>query len=162
MDCSLPKVLLLGYSKVGKSNILKEFFEGKFSNCYKPTIGLDYYTFDKENNKFKIWEKGGLYNIDFNVEHKMNILVFVYFRNDKQSFDYIKKIIPNYNSNNVVKILVENGYDIECDNICPSECEVIDFINQNKLIGWQVSAKESYNIKELFNYISICVKNLKT
>lgn len=59
----LFKVVVIGDSSVGKSNIVMQFTEGKFSDSYLSTIGVDFKMksvyVDESKLKFQIWDTAG-------------------------------------------------------------------------------------------------------
>jgi small GTP-binding protein len=60
---SLAKVIIIGDSGVGKTNLLTKFCDGVFKDSYVATIGVDFKlkTVDVDDNKFKlqIWDTAG-------------------------------------------------------------------------------------------------------
>ena len=52
----LLKVIILGDSGVGKTSLMNQYVNKKFSNQYKATIGADFLT--KEVNKKRITTRG--------------------------------------------------------------------------------------------------------
>jgi small GTP-binding protein len=64
MDCDvLYKVVVIGDSGVGKSNLITRFTQGKFSKDSKPTIGVEFgaKTIEHEGITIKgqIWDTAG-------------------------------------------------------------------------------------------------------
>lgn len=57
------KILIIGDSSVGKSNILLRFSEGIFHETFLPTIGVDFkiknLTIDNHSIKLNIWDTAG-------------------------------------------------------------------------------------------------------
>ena len=62
-DLLLLKVIIIGDSGVGKSNILMRFTDGEFRANYTPTIGVDFkiksVTINDKKIKFQIWDTAG-------------------------------------------------------------------------------------------------------
>lgn len=63
MEDLLFKIVVIGDSSVGKSNIVMQFTEGKFSDSYLSTIGVDFKMksvfVDQSKLKFQIWDTAG-------------------------------------------------------------------------------------------------------
>lgn len=59
----LLKVIVIGDSSVGKSNIVLQFSENNFSEGHQPTIGVDFkmksLEVDKVKLKLQIWDTAG-------------------------------------------------------------------------------------------------------
>lgn len=59
----LIKLILIGSSGVGKTSILTQFADNKFSENYLTTIGVDFrfktIKIDNKNVKFQIWDTAG-------------------------------------------------------------------------------------------------------
>jgi len=52
------KVVLVGDAGVGKTSLLKKFFGEDISNI-RSTVGLDFYTYSRENNTIIFWDFAG-------------------------------------------------------------------------------------------------------
>ncbi len=59
----LIKLILIGSSGVGKTSILTQFADNKFSQNYLTTIGVDFrfktIKYENKNVKFQIWDTAG-------------------------------------------------------------------------------------------------------
>lgn len=59
----LLKVVIIGDSSVGKSSIVLQFTEGRFSDSYLATIGVDFrmksVLVDRSKLKLQIWDTAG-------------------------------------------------------------------------------------------------------
>jgi small GTP-binding protein len=57
------KVILVGSQSVGKSSILNRISDGRFSNSYTPTIGIDFKTYSVDIGSrvysLQIWDTAG-------------------------------------------------------------------------------------------------------
>lgn len=57
------KVILVGSQSVGKSSILNRLSDGRFSNNYTPTIGIDFKTYSVDVGtkmySLQIWDTAG-------------------------------------------------------------------------------------------------------
>ena len=120
------KVILIGDSGVGKSNILNRLVNNKFNDKHEPSLSLEYNNHSiKINNyiiRMQIWDTAGQekYNsIISNYYKSAEVAVFVYSINDAKSYNSIqewyKELINEKNdeNNNVKKILLGNKLDLE-------------------------------------------------
>jgi Ras-related protein Rab-1A len=120
------KVILIGDSGVGKTNILNRLVNNKFNDKYEPSLSLEYNNHSiKINNyiiRMQIWDTAGQekYNsIISNYYKSAEVAVFVYSINDIKSYNSIqewyKELINENNddNNNVKKILLGNKLDLE-------------------------------------------------
>jgi small GTP-binding protein len=97
-DCNynlLVKCAIIGDTGVGKTSIVTQYISQHFSRDFTPTIGIEFQTnTHKANNgsivKFQIWDTGG----DLRYRQVLNsfikdslILILVYDRNDRDTFD---------------------------------------------------------------------------
>lgn len=59
----LVKILILGDSSVGKTNILTRYTDNKFAQTHMPTIGIDFkiktIQIDDKHIKMQIWDTAG-------------------------------------------------------------------------------------------------------
>ncbi len=63
-DATRVKILILGESSVGKSSLLTQYIEQKFTGSHMPTIGVEYKQKvieidDKSIIKVQIWDTAG-------------------------------------------------------------------------------------------------------
>jgi len=99
----LGKVVIIGNSSVGKTNILMRFVDEKYTMNHTPTIGVDFKSkiIDvpvKQNNKsiklkLQLWDTAGQERFmtltDTYFKGASGVIV-VYSLNDKKSFESIK------------------------------------------------------------------------
>ena len=93
---SLAKVIIIGDSGVGKTNLLTKFCDGVFKDSYVATIGVDFKlkTVIIEDTKFKlqIWDTAGqqrFRNITQTYYKGASGIILAYAINNKQSFKNI-------------------------------------------------------------------------
>lgn len=117
------KTLIIGDSGVGKSSIMNQFTESKYSDSYQCTIGVDYKTvyvnIQDKLIKFLIWDTAGqerfksITKIYYRGAH---VIIFVYDITDIISFENIPKWIKETEQiapESCIKILVGNKCDVD-------------------------------------------------
>jgi small GTP-binding protein len=158
----LIKILLLGESGVGKTSILLNYTENKFSKSYLPTIGIDYKTkildINNHNIKIKIWDTAGqekFRNLTSQYFRNSNGIFIIFDLSDKLTFDRINDWMKQINyylySIDVPIVLLGN----KCDNKNREVNEKIidDLSNFYSFKYFNVSALKNIGINEAFNYM---------
>ena len=117
------KILIIGDSSVGKSNLLLRFSDDTFHDTFLPTIGVDFKikTLNVSNNKIKlnIWDTAGqerFKTITATYYKGSHGIVLVYDITDRNSFTNISnwlKEIKKQAGPGVVKFLVGNKCDLQ-------------------------------------------------
>jgi small GTP-binding protein len=92
----LLKVIIIGDSGVGKSNILMKFSDSEFKTSYTPTIGVDFkiksLSMQGKRIKFQIWDTAGQerYRTITQTYYKgAHGVVLVYSIADRKSFESV-------------------------------------------------------------------------
>ncbi len=163
------KVAFIGDSGVGKTSLIKAFIGGDIAEV-KSTIGIDNYTFTRDNIKIIIWDFAGQrwfleILIDFLKGAKIIVLVFD-LSEPKTLTNIIKYWIPNIKKHadkDAFIILVANKKDIKK---IPDEV-ILKFVDQIKdqikiQLFLQTSAKLKENVTRLFDAIFEIVKMAET
>ena len=122
------KVILIGDSKVGKTNILNRLVNNEFNAKHIPSLSLEYYNHSiKINNyiiRMQIWDPAGqekTNSLISNYYRSAEVAIFVYSINDIKSYNSIqewyKELINegNEENSNVKKVLLGNKLDLEND-----------------------------------------------
>ena len=122
------KVILIGDSKVGKTNILSRLVNNEFNNKHIPSLSLEYYNHSiKINNytiRMQIWDTAGqekTNSLISNYYRSAEVAIFVYSINNIKSYNSIqewyKELIneSNEENSNVKKVLLGNKLDLEKD-----------------------------------------------
>ena len=165
------KVMLIGDSGVGKTNILNRLINNKFNDKHEPSLSLEYSNHSiKINNyiiRMQIWDTAGQekYNsIISNYYKSAEVAVFVYSIDDIKSYNSIqewyKELISEKNdeNNNVKKILLGNKLDLEKERRVETKIAKT-FADEN---GFEVFAEitckndgeqKIYNISNIFDAI---------
>ena len=154
------RIITLGDSKVGKSSLIVQFMDNKFSFNYMSTVGFDLKRKvmkfnDNEDVKIVIHDTAGqerFRSLTTNYIKKANGILLVYDITDRKSFDNIKNWIDNIHEETGDKlpiILVGNKIDLKNDReVSKNEGEqkAKDF----GLRFYETSAKEGNNVEKCF------------
>ena len=119
----LLKVIIVGDSGIGKTNLLTYFCEGVFKDSYVATIGVDFkikmLQVDDKKIKLQIWDTAGqerFRNITQTYYKGASGIILAYSITDNRSynnvFSWIKQIEAN-SSEDVCKILLGTKNDLQ-------------------------------------------------
>ena len=159
------KIVLVGEAGVGKTSIITQFIDNYFEEDLQASTGASFsaknLVFDNgEKLRVEIWDTAGqeryrsLSKIFF---QNSGAVVFVFDITRKSSFEEIKsywiKQVKESVSNNIIKVLAANKYDL-FDREEVDEEEARKFAEENNSLFFLTSAKSSIGINELFIGIS--------
>ena len=154
------KIVLIGDTSVGKTNILSKYLKGEFDPKSKSTVGVEFgvKNFKIENNivKVQIWETAGeeRYRSITNAYYKgAKGSLLVYDITNKKSFENVEKWISDLKANadeDISMILLGNKTDLEDKRVVTTEegKNKAEFYN---LTFMETSALNGNNIQEAFN-----------
>ncbi|KAJ1982279.1 Rab GTPase ypt31 [Dimargaris verticillata] len=158
----LFKVVLIGDSGVGKSNLLSRFTRNEFNLDSKSTIGVEFATrsidVDGKTIKAQIWDTAG--------QERYRAITSAYYRGAVGAllvYDIAKHItyenvnrwlkeLRDHADNNIVIMLVGNKSDLRHLRAVPTE-EAANFAAENGLSFIETSALDSTNVEEAFKSI---------
>ena len=158
------KIITLGNTGVGKSSIIKRFIYDKFETKTISAIGFG--TFNKEIElkdgtkvRLNLIDTAGQENykaLSVNYIKNADGVLLVYANDDRKSFEDIAGWIDSFIENTKIDLgnqlpayLVENKRDSNCSVIDKEEIQ--NLINKYHIYGYiEVSTKDGYNIKEVF------------
>ena len=157
------RIIIIGDSNVGKTNIIYRFKTDEFNENILSTIGADFTTkflkVGQREFKLQLWDTSGqerYHSIARGYYKNSTCAIVVYDITNEKSFESIKKWkddCQNYNNQNVILILVGNKKDLEQSRKI-SEEKGREFAEQNGInCFFESSAKTGENIKEIFQYI---------
>lgn len=159
----LAKVIIIGDSGVGKTNLLTKFCDGVFKDSYVATIGVDFKlkTIKVEESKVKlqIWDTAGqerFRNITQTYYKGAAGIILAYSINNKQSFKSINgwiKQIEGNSSESVSKILIGTKCDLESEREV-EEDEAQRMAEKHNMLFLEVSAKSGRNVEEVFSNLT--------
>merc|ERR1712086_253866 len=158
----LFKVVLIGDSGVGKSNLLSRFTRNEFNLESKSTIGVEFATrsikVENKTIKAQIWDTAG--------QERYRAITSAYYRGAVGAllvYDIAKhltyenverwlKELRDHADANIVIMLVGNKSDLRHLRAVPTE-EARDFAEKNSLSFIETSALDSTNVKNAFQNI---------
>lgn len=153
------KILIIGDSGVGKSNILLRYVKNEFMSDMRSTVGVEFgsklLTIDKFQVKAQIWDTAGQerYKSITSAYYKgAKGVLIVYDITKKSSFDNIDKWLNDFKmkcDDNACIVLCGNKSDLRENREVPLE----DAQKKAKEFGlafFETSAKDNYNINLAF------------
>ncbi|KAJ0807637.1 putative small GTP-binding protein [Helianthus annuus] len=169
-DDYLFKIVLLGDSGVGKSNLLARFARNEFYSNSKSTIGVEFQTQKMEVNgkeiKAQIWDTAG--------QERFRAVTSAYYRgavgalvvydvSRRQTFDSVGRWLNELHTHcdmNVITILVGNKSDLKdarevstTDGKSLAETQSLFFIETSALDSSNVNAAFQTIVKEIYNIL---------
>ena len=173
------KVVIVGDSGVGKSNILSRFVLDEFSNDCRATVGVELSTKSYQINdkviKLHLWDTAGqerFKSITSAYYKGAKGAVIVYDITNKESFEHVDKWlteIRNLGGKGISVVVCGNKCDINEGRKVSKE-EGIEKSSSNGLSFLETSALNSENVEEAFqtliteiynNTIKVAIKNEK-
>lgn len=153
------KIVLIGDSAVGKSQILARFARNEFSLDSKATIGVEFQTrtllIQHKSVKAQIWDTAGQerYRAVTSAYYRGAVgAMLVYDITKRQSFEHIPRWLEELRSHadkNIVIILIGNKTDLEDHRAVPTE-DAQEFAEKEGLFFLETSALESTNVEAAF------------
>ncbi|XP_031491989.1 ras-related protein Rab11D-like [Nymphaea colorata] len=153
------KIVLIGDSAVGKSQILARFARDEFSLDSKATIGVEFQTrtlvIQHKNVKAQIWDTAGQerYRAVTSAYYRGAVgAMLVYDITKRQTFDHIPRWLEELRSHadkNIVIILAGNKCDLEDQRVVPAE-DAQEFAQREGLFFLETSALNATNVESAF------------
>jgi len=153
------KVVLIGDSAVGKSQILSRFARDEFSLDSKATIGVEFQTrtvvIEHKSVKAQIWDTAGQerYRAVTSAYYRGAVgAMLVYDITKRQTFDHVPRWLEelrNHADNNIVIMLVGNKCDLDNLRAVPTE-DAKEFAQKEGLFFLETSAMEATNVETAF------------
>ncbi|VAI17177.1 ras-related protein RGP1 [Triticum urartu] len=169
------KVVLIGDSAVGKSQLLARFARNEFSLDSKATIGVEFQTktlqIDNRTVKAQIWDTAGQerYRAVTSAYYRGAVgAMLVYDMTKRQSFDHMARWLEELRSHadkNIVIMLIGNKSDLGTLRAVPTE-DAKEFAERESLFFMETSALEATNVEKAFMtgleeiYRTVSKKNL--
>ncbi|KAI5681982.1 hypothetical protein M9H77_03210 [Catharanthus roseus] len=153
------KVVLIGDSAVGKSQLLSRFARNEFSLDSKATIGVEFQTrtltVDHKTIKAQIWDTAGQerYRAVTSAYYRGSLgAMLVYDITKRQSFDHVARWLEELRGHadkNIVIMLVGNKSDLGSLRDVPTE-DAKEFAQKENLFFMETSALEATNVEQAF------------
>ncbi|KAJ0969154.1 hypothetical protein J5N97_022031 [Dioscorea zingiberensis] len=158
----LFKVVIIGDSAVGKSNLLSRYARNEFNPHSKATIGVEFQTqsmeIDGKEVKAQIWDTAG--------QERFRAVTSAYYRGAvgalvvyditrRTTFDSVSRWLQEldmHSDTTVARILVGNKYDLENIREVPVE-EGKALAEEQGLFFMETSALDSTNVKTAFEIV---------
>jgi Ras-related protein Rab-11A len=164
------KIVIIGDSSVGKSNIMSRYLKNEFSLDSKATVGVEFgakkLELEEYSIKAQIWDTAGQerYKSIANVYYKGAKGAFVVYDITRmESFVNVDKWINELQNNggrDILIILIGNKCDLEQNRQVPKELGVEKAMNLGKFFinkgcaFFETSALSAVNIDKAFDHIS--------
>ncbi|KAG5876393.1 hypothetical protein JTB14_010503 [Gonioctena quinquepunctata] len=153
------KLVFLGEQSVGKTSLITRFMYDSFDTTYQATIGIDFlsktiYLKDK-TIRLQLWDTAGQERFRSLIPSYIRdsaVAVVVYDITNVSSFEQTTKWIDDVRrerGSNVIIMLVGNKVDLKDFREVGIE-EAEQKAKENDTLFIETSAKEGYNIKQLF------------
>jgi Ras-related protein Rab-11A len=147
------KIVFMGDSGVGKTNIMSRFSRDSFQANSKPTIGVDFalktIKYGPHLIRIQLWDTAGQerYKTFTSTYFKdAHGVIFVYDISNKETFENITKWINNAKQHLDLKVtamlLIGNKQDLENDRQVGT-AEGKDFAEQNNMLFFETSALDN-------------------
>lgn len=157
------RLCLVGDPFVGKTSLLKRYYDSKFSSDYVNTIGCDFkvVTLDVKGQivKLQMWDTAGQERfkaISVNYFRSAQAFLFVFDLSKKESLLNIEnwvQIALSNNKNSAKSILVGNKSDLVVERQV-NTTEAIEFSKKYDMAYLEASALNDENVKEAFHYLA--------
>lgn len=156
------KVVLIGESGVGKSNLLSRFTKNEFNHDSRTTIGVEFSTrtvqLDNFTIKAQIWDTAGLerYRAITSAYYRGAVgALLVYDISKHLTYEnaerWLKELYDHADPHMVV-MLVGNKSDLESLRTVPTD-EAKAFADKRGLLYMETSALDSTNVEAAFNEV---------
>ncbi|VVB15455.1 unnamed protein product [Arabis nemorensis] len=153
------KVVLIGDSAVGKSQLLARFSRNEFSIESKATIGVEFQTrtlsIDNKTVKAQIWDTAGQerYRAVTSAYYRGAVgAMLVYDITKRQSFDHVARWLEELRGHadkNIAIMLIGNKTDLGTLRAVPTE-DAKEFAQRENLFFMETSALAASNVEPSF------------
>ena len=164
------KIVVIGDSNTGKTNMITRYVNNEFSHKFQPTIGVEFFQKtvalgqrkgNKKAVKLQIWDTAGqerFRGMSSSFYREANGAIIVYDITNKESFKNVERWISevkNFATEDVQIMLVGNKSDLFMDRvIMKSEGEELG--KKNRIQFFEISALENSNgmIEKVFKNLT--------
>ncbi len=156
------KIVLIGDSSVGKTNIMSRFVREDFNIESKPTIGVEFANknvlYEGKKIKVQVWDTAGQerYRAITGAYYKGALgALLIYDITKRSTFDNLDRWVKELNDHTtpgIVCLLIGNKSDLNYLRVIKKE-EAMAYASKKGFGFFETSALESYNINEVFNKV---------
>ncbi|CAG8588195.1 7255_t:CDS:2 [Paraglomus brasilianum] len=165
----LLKVIILGDSGVGKTSLMNQYVNKKFTNQYKATIGADFLTkevmVDDRLVTMQIWDTAGqerFQSLGVAFYRGADCCVLVYDVNNAKSFETLDSWRDEFliqasprDSDNFPFVVLGNKIDIEESRRVVTQKRAMSWCQSKGNVPYfETSAKEAINVEQAFQTIA--------
>jgi len=165
----LLKVIILGDSGVGKTSLMNQYVNKKFSNQYKATIGADFLTkevfVDDRNVTMQIWDTAGqerFQSLGVAFYRGADCCVLVFDVNNVKSFDTLDSWRDEFliqasprDPDNFPFVVLGNKVDMEESKRMVFQTRAVTWCQSKGNIPYfETSAKENINVEQAFQTVA--------
>ena len=157
------KIMVLGESKVDKTQLIKRYTKNVFGGVYLTTVGMDFQDkiieIEDKKVRLQIWDTAGqerFRNVTKSYFQSSQGLVLVYDITDRESFEKLNFWVDNIKNNapeNAKFILVGNKCDLANERKVSYE-EGENYAKNLNIKFFEASARDGTNVNELFFYLA--------
>lgn len=148
LDSYIYKIITIGDSNVGKTNVISQFVNNEFIKDNRSTIGIDFQVknmnIDNQNVKLQIWDTSGqekFKSITKSYYRYTNAVIIVFDLTVRSSFDNIENWIEEIEKN------------VKIDDLSHSELLIIG--NKSDLFSRKVFQKDIDDLHSKFSFVYI-------
>ncbi|KAN0080485.1 Ras family domain containing protein [Elaphomyces granulatus] len=165
----VPRVIILGDSGVGKTSLMNQYVNKKFSASYKATIGADFLTkevlVDDRLVTMQLWDTAGqerFQSLGVAFYRGADCCVLVYDVNNSKSFEALDSWRDEFlvqanprDPEGFPFVVIGNKIDVEESKRMISSKRAMTFCQSNgNLPYFETSAKEALNVEQAFEVIA--------
>uniref|UniRef100_A0A8V1AFT4 RAB7A, member RAS onco family n=1 Tax=Gallus gallus TaxID=9031 RepID=A0A8V1AFT4_CHICK len=152
----LLKVIILGDSGVGKTSLMNQYVNKKFSNQYKATIGADFLTkevmVDDRLVTMQIWDTAGqerFQSLGVAFYRGADCCVLVFDVTAPNTF----KTLDSWRDEFLIQAILGNKIDLENRQVTTKRAQAWCY-SKNNIPYFETSAKEAINVEQAFQTIA--------
>ncbi|CAK7245237.1 MAG: Ypt/Rab-type GTPase Rab7 [Sporothrix thermara] len=164
----LLKIIILGDSGVGKTSLMNQYVNKKFSASYKATIGADFLTrevpVDDRQVTMQLWDTAGqerFQSLGVAFYRGADCCVLVFDVNNAKSFEAIEGWRDEFlvqasprDPDNFPFVVLGNKIDVEESKRVISTKRAMTFCQAHRIPYFETSAKEAINVEQAFEVIA--------
>ncbi|QPG74047.1 Rab GTPase ypt7 [Brettanomyces nanus] len=168
---TILKVIILGDSGVGKTSLMQQFINGKFSQQYKATIGADFLpkelNIDDKQVTMQIWDTAGqerFQSLGVAFYRGSDCCVLVFDVTNTKSFENLQSWRDEFliqanikDPDNFPFVVIGNKIDVEENKRMVSSKKAQALCaSLGNIPYFETSAKEAVNVEQAFDVVARC------